>query len=103
MDMSLLNLTSHEFLDGVIPLKCKLFLSFQTLQAAMVKVSMNSGLFQEFLPACSNESLQSRSGQDIPMMFQQSTTNGHLKNKCATVYSGGLGHSKQLYFLSTST
>ena len=49
MDISFLNLSLQDSIDGLTFLKCLLFLSFHKLQEAYKKISINIGLFHTVL------------------------------------------------------
>ena len=92
---SLRNLWRHPFLVGAIPLKCLLLRSFQMLQAATMKISMNMGCVQTSFAACSSCSLLPLAGHEIPNSPQHSLLKSHSKKRCSTVSSRLVEQSKQ--------
>ena len=94
---SSLNLRSQELMEGSTLLKCLLFLSFHTLQAATRKMSRYKGPLQESLVVCNTCRRQLNLGQMIPSWLQQAWLKGHVKIIWSTVSSSGPPQRRQLW------
>lgn len=95
-EVCFLNLKIQRRIMEAVPSKILLFRTFQISHAAMIKISTKNCICKNTLSSVILLWISNALSHVIPNLFQQATTNGHVKKRCLMVSSSALEHSTQL-------